>query len=60
MDDLVDRIQAIRSRNNEHWMDLLRLALEAQPSKARHLLSQIAENDEQVLTLTKRISRDSG
>jgi hypothetical protein len=55
---LIDQIEAIRARNNTHWMDLVRLAVELAPDRAKALLRQIAACDADVRRLTQEISRD--
>lgn len=55
---LIDHIEAVRSRNNRHWMDLVRLAFRTAPTEARELLSQITECDEQVQRLTKELASE--
>lgn len=54
---LIDQIEAIRARNNTHWMDLVRLAVAARPTEAKRLLRAIARHDGQVRTLTQRLGR---
>lgn len=55
---LVDRIQEVRTRNNHHWMDLLRLALEAEPEATKQVLRSIEACDAEVRYLMKELARD--
>lgn len=51
MDDLVDRIAEVRRQNNAAWMELLRLALEAEPEKAKDILLKIKQHDSEIQKL---------
>jgi len=54
---LIDQIQEIRRLNNRLWMDLVRLALEAAPERARDLFRQISSKDEEILALSRQLAR---
>lgn len=56
MADLIDRIEEIRTRNNSVWMNLVRLALEAEPERAKELLRQIEEYDSAVTSLLRELA----
>jgi hypothetical protein len=43
--DMIDRIETVRKDNNRLWMDILRLALEAEPQRAKAILLKIKRND---------------
>jgi hypothetical protein len=55
--DLIDQIEAIRARNNTHWMNLVRLAFEVAPDRARHLMQEIERCDGEVRRLTQVLAR---
>ena len=55
--ELIDRIEQIRAANNRHWMDLVRLAFEIAPDRARVLMQQIAAADDEVRRLTQELGR---
>ena len=44
----IDKIQFIRTKNNQAWMDILRLAVLHAPTKAKQIMSEITENDRQI------------
>jgi hypothetical protein len=46
--NLIAHITDIRARNNLLWMELLRLALESSPRKAKIILSEININDKAI------------
>lgn len=51
----IAHIERIRVRNNRLWMQLLRLAMESQPIKAREIVTKISENDGEITKWLKRI-----
>lgn len=53
---LIDKIQFIRTKNNQCWMDILRLAMMNAPEKTKKIMMQIAENDVVITELTKEIA----
>jgi hypothetical protein len=58
-DELLDQIEAIRARNNQHWMGLVKLAVRVAPAEAKALLAEIARLDGEVRTLTQHLSEDT-
>ena len=51
----INNIQKIRSKNNQNWMDLLRLAYELDPKRASKILKSISKNDVTVNDLLKNL-----
>jgi len=45
MDKIINEIQKVRSKNNKLWMDLLKLAIEVSPKKAKKIIEKINHND---------------
>ena len=58
MADLIDRIEQTRQDNNRQWMDLLRLALEAEPHQAKAILLNIKRNDSEIQRLLGELASD--
>lgn len=54
--ELIDAIEQIRARNNTHWMNLVRLAFELAPERARGIMQEIERLDGEVRRLTKELS----
>jgi hypothetical protein len=52
---IIDEIESIRSKNNVNWMDLVRLAFEVAPDRAKEIIAKIVEKDKEVCDLTKRL-----
>jgi hypothetical protein len=57
---VVDKIQAIRARNNRAWMDILRVAMKTAPQETRKLLAAITTNDKQISRLSARLAAGGG
>ena len=53
---LIREIEKTRSRNNKNWMDLLRLAIQYAPIRAKKVLKEINKNDQKISKLLKKIS----
>ena len=54
--DIIDEIQEIRSKNNVNWMDLLRLAFEIDPDRARKVMIKIDDSDNKISNLIKELA----
>ncbi len=46
--ETVDRIENIRKKNNTLWMDILRIALKAEPELTKSILRDININDQKI------------
>ena len=55
---LIDEIQHIRTKNNELWMNLLRIAFRESPEETRQIFKQIAENDHKINQISKELVSD--
>lgn len=56
MDDIVDRIEQVRTRNNIEWMTILRIALDAAPEQTKAVLKRIEENDRDIHGLLRELA----
>ena len=54
----MDYIQAVRAGNNEHWLGILRIALEHAPEQTKALLKAIRTNDLLISKATGKIAND--
>jgi hypothetical protein len=54
---LIDEIESVRSANNVNWMDILRLAFESAPERAREILGRINADDQRISALLSALSR---
>ena len=55
---IIFQIQKARSRNNIHWMSLLKLALKSSPIQAKIILSKINSYDKKISNLVQKLSND--
>jgi predicted transcriptional regulator len=55
--DLIDQIEAVRRKNNELWMQILRIALTNVPVVTKAVLTEINKNDRKISTLLEELSR---
>lgn len=51
----IDQIEAIRSKNNKNWMDLLRLSLELDFDKTSKIIKEICKDDKRISNLAQKI-----
>ena len=54
---LVNKIQKIKTKNNNNWMDLLKLSLKLDPKKTSKILSEIYRFDQQISKIAKKLSK---
>jgi len=53
--DIFTQIQKIREENNKNWIDILKLAFEVSPDRAKIIMQKIVECDEQIKDLCKEL-----
>ena len=53
--DVIDKIEAVRTKNNKNWMDLLRLAFQYAHSEAAVIFSEIFKEDKEVNRLAQEL-----
>ena len=53
---IIDQIEAVRSRNNVNWMDLLRLAFKKSPKEAEQIMARINHDDTEISSLLKQLA----
>lgn len=56
--EIIDEIEAIRAKNNTHWMDAVRLCFEFAPEKARALFKEIKRCDVRITELTQELAEN--
>lgn len=57
-DLIIDDIEAVRTRNNKNWMDILRLAFRHSPQEAAAILREIYKEDKEISDLAARLTDD--
>ena len=55
-DLIIDEIEAVRTRNNKNWMDILRLAFRSNPKQASAILAEIYKEDKAISDLAARLT----
>jgi hypothetical protein len=55
--NIINKIEKIRSKNNKNWMDLLRLAFKYAPKEAKKILKKINDHDKKISKLFQEISK---
>ena len=53
--EIIDQIEAVRTKNNKNWMDLLRLAFKYAPGEASEIFNEIFKEDKEVNRLAKEL-----
>lgn len=56
-EEIIDKIQQVRARNNKCWMDILRLAFHHAPNDAKRIFQDITDNDNEINELSKELGR---
>ena len=54
-DQLINKIQQIRSKNNNNWMDILRLSIKLDYKNTSILIKEIYKQDTKISNLAKKI-----
>lgn len=58
--NLINRIEKVRSSNNVNWMDILRLAFKSAPDQAKQILTRINQDDGEIASLLDELAREPG
>tara|TARA_Y100001958_G_C20756444_1_gene238452 strand:- start:177 stop:380 length:204 start_codon:yes stop_codon:yes gene_type:complete len=56
-ENIINKIEKIRSKNNTNWMDLVRLSFSLDPKKSAEILSNIYKEDKKISELTKKLKQ---
>jgi|TARA_Y200000002_G_C22156258_1_gene445054 hypothetical protein len=56
-ENIINKIQKIRSRNNVNWMNILKLSFKLDPKNASKIMSKINYDDKQISLLIKKLSK---
>ena len=55
---LIDGVEDIRRDNNSLWMDILRVAFNADPERTKDILERINVNDSFITSLLKKLAKN--
>ncbi len=53
---IIDEIEAVRSRNNVNWMDILRLSFVHAPEESKKIMAKINREDNRISNLFEQLS----
>tara|TARA_Y100000992_G_C21206153_1_gene463048 strand:+ start:795 stop:983 length:189 start_codon:yes stop_codon:yes gene_type:complete len=54
---IINKIERIRSKNNVNWMNILRLAFELDPNRAKKIMVKINYDDKKISELLRKLSQ---
>ena len=53
---IIDQISNIRKKNNNNWMDILKIAFKNSPEESAKIMKRIFDQDTKISNLTKKLS----
>ncbi len=53
--NLINKIQNTRKKNNKNWMDLMKIAFKYRPSEARIVVKKIFSEDKKINKLIQKL-----
>lgn len=56
--NLIDKIEEIRTANNKHWMDIVRLSFELDPVRSRDIFKKIKQCDHDINDLLNKLAEN--
>lgn len=54
--EVINDIQKVRTKNNELWMQLLRIAMQNDPEQTKRIMKKIRNNDLKISSLTGELA----
>lgn len=56
--DLLESMRKVRAYNNDLWMNLVKIALRAEPKNAKAIIKAIQVNDSAISEIWKELAKD--
>lgn len=56
--EIIDKVEQARKGNNVNWMNLVRLAFEVAPERARPIFAKINEGDGEISKLLDQLAKN--
>ena len=56
--EIIDAVEAVRTKNNKNWMDILRVAFRHAPEEARPILAEINKSDGEISRLLDQLANN--
>ena len=57
VNEIIDEIGRVRTKNNKNWMDLMKLAFRIAPVEAQGIMDRIVECDREVTRLCGELAK---
>ena len=54
---IINKISSIRKKNNNNWMDILKVAFKNSPDESAKIMSKIFYQDKKISELAKKLSK---
>lgn len=54
--EIIDQIEALRSKNNINWMNLVRLAFAVAPEEASNIMADICKVDGEIMNEARKLT----
>ncbi len=55
---IINQISFARKKNNENWMNLLKIAFQFAPNEAKKIMRNINSQDKKISKLVKKLSKN--
>jgi hypothetical protein len=56
--EIIDAVEAVRTKNNKNWMDILRVSFKHAPEEARPILAEINKSDGEISRLLDKLANN--
>ena len=56
--EIIDAVEAVRTKNNKNWMDILRVAFKYSPEESRPILVEINKSDGEISRLLDKLANN--
>ena len=55
--EIINQIEILIKKNNSNWMNILRVAFDADPKRSSKILSRIYSDDKKISKLAKQLTK---
>ena len=55
--EIIDAVEAVRTKNNGNWMDILRISFKNSPEETAKIMGEIYSQDKKIGILSKKLSK---
>ena len=57
--EILNEIKDMRSKNNNNWMDILKLAFKYAPEEATEIMKKVTNYDKEISKLCEKLTKDN-